>query len=201
MCIHRLGIASRFSSLTFSRLHREVTRPGPGCHAGPPGRDQGSPSHTFWIVFSFSNYGTPQLSTQMRNKAFQFMTSSPSLRQLCSPNVGSELESDASRRRFETRLNDIEAEMNLTKLAVKRLNDEVTRSIRVVRSLYALAQSLDESRFRELRLENIAINSQVVGQIRTQTAEFSIPFLNIWYNISSSARDLHRNSLSTKDVN
>jgi len=83
---------------------------------------------------------------------------------------------------------------------VARMNAEVTRLNRVVISLYALAQSLDESRFRELRLENIAINSKTIGQVITQSAEFSIPILNTWYNISSSARDLYRNSLSTKDI-
>ena len=95
------------------------------------------------------------------------------------------------------RLNHIEAEMklevNLTKLEVTKLN-------RVVTSLYAIAQSLDESLFRELRLENIAMNSKAIGQVITQSAEFSIPILNTWYNISSSARDFHRNSLSTKDI-
>ncbi len=50
----------------------------------------------------------------------------------------------------------------------------------MVISLYAIAQSLDESRFRELRLENIAIYSTGIGQIITQSAELSIPILNTW---------------------
>ncbi len=133
------------------------------------------------------------------SRTFQFMISSPS-KQFRSTYVGSELETHASRSRFETRLNDIEAELNVTKGEVTRLNGELTRLNRTVISLYALAQSLDASRFRELRLENIAINSKSIGQVITQSAEFSIPILNIWYNISSSARDLHRNSMSTKDI-
>ncbi len=97
-------------------------------------------------------------------------------------------------------MNNIEARMNMIDLEVILLNDEVAGLNRVFRSLCAFAQSLDESRFRELRLENIAINSKVIGQVITQTSEFSIPILNIGYNISSSARDLHRQSLSTKHI-
>jgi hypothetical protein len=70
----------------------------------------------------------------------------------------------------------------------------------VAKSLYALAQNLDERQFRKLGLEDIAINSKAIGQVKNQSAEFSIPILNTWYNISSSARDLHRNSLSTRDI-
>jgi hypothetical protein len=70
----------------------------------------------------------------------------------------------------------------------------------VAKSLYALAQNLDERQFRKLGLENIAINSKAIGQVKNQSAEFSIPILNTWYNISSSARDLHRNSLSTIEI-
>ena len=53
----------------------------------------------------------------------------------------------------------------VTKLEIKRLNEWI-------RTLVALAQRLDESRFRELRLKNVDTNSKVIGQVITQASEF-----------------------------
>jgi hypothetical protein len=66
--------------------------------------------------------------------------------------------------------------------------------------LYDLAESLDEARFKEHRRARTARTRRETGNAIARIAAFATPMLDGWYNVSKTAFDRHRKSLSSKAI-